>query len=216
MFSLINMLNCLPPLLCSVWSQARMYEINYIDQQFFIVTKPQDKNSLNWPVGSGHSRLGLQTDTFLSFLKKLNALTTGMEGGLGGGMQIKWAIYLYIDIINQYHAHRLSSFIALLISFARYFKIVINYFQFVNFTHFFQPSYSPLEDPANWIFIGLLTKCSIELPCLILKLSYFKCDQFWITPSDPLKSQLAPLVCMRLTILTSSFLLSPNHKIKIA
>ena len=44
---------------CSVRSQARMYEINYIDQQFFIITKPQDKNSLNWPVGNGHSRLGL-------------------------------------------------------------------------------------------------------------------------------------------------------------
>ena len=61
-----------------------MFEINYIDQQFFIITKPQDKNSLNWPVGSSHSRLGLQI-YFLSFLKKLSALTTGMEGGLGGG-----------------------------------------------------------------------------------------------------------------------------------
>ena len=45
---------------CSVCSQARMYEINYNDQQFFIITKPPDKNSLNWPVGSGLSRLGLQ------------------------------------------------------------------------------------------------------------------------------------------------------------
>ena len=61
-----------------------MYEINYIDQQFFIITKPQDKNSVNWPVGSGHSCLGLQI-YFISFLEKLSALTMGMEGGLGGG-----------------------------------------------------------------------------------------------------------------------------------
>ena len=79
-----------------------MYEINYIDQQFFIITKPQDNNSLNWPVGSGHSHIDCKY-TFLSFLKKLSALTTGMEEGLGGGggggsMQIKWAIYIYIYI----------------------------------------------------------------------------------------------------------------------
>ena len=42
-----------------------MYEINYIDQQFFIIIKPQDKNSLNWPVGSGHSRFGLQIYFFI-------------------------------------------------------------------------------------------------------------------------------------------------------
>ena len=68
---------------CSVWSQACMYKINHIDQQIFIIIKPQDKNRLNWPVGSGHSRLGLQI-YILSFLKKLSTLTTGMEGGLGG------------------------------------------------------------------------------------------------------------------------------------
>ena len=99
-----------------------MYEINYIDQQFFIITKPQDKNSLNWPVGSGHSSLGLQI-YFLSFLKKLRALTAGIEGGLagvcvcGGGGHVNKMGYICIDIINQYHAHGLSSFIALLISF---------------------------------------------------------------------------------------------------
>ena len=54
-----------------------------INQQFFIISKPQDKNSLNWPVGSGHSRLGLRIYFFI--MKKLSALTTGMEGGLGGG-----------------------------------------------------------------------------------------------------------------------------------
>ena len=96
-----------------------MYEINYIDQQFFIITKPQDKNSLNWPVGTGHSRLALQI-YFLSFLEKLSAFTTGMEEGLagggGGGLREKMG-YIYIDIINQYHAHGLSSFDAVLISF---------------------------------------------------------------------------------------------------
>ena len=54
-----------------------MYEINYIDQQFFIITKPQDKNSLNWPVGSGHSCIQLQIYFFI--MKKLSTLTTGME-----------------------------------------------------------------------------------------------------------------------------------------
>ena len=61
-----------------------MYEINYIGQHFFIITKPQDKNSLNWPVHNGHSSLGLQIH-FLSFLKKLKPSTMGMEGGFGGG-----------------------------------------------------------------------------------------------------------------------------------
>ena len=81
-----------------------------------------------------------------------------------------------IDIINQYHAHGLSSFIALLISFVWYFEIVIHYFQFVNFTHLFQPSYSPLEDPAKLNVhckpIGLPTKCSIELLVLWKSLIY--------------------------------------------
>ena len=50
---------------CSVCSQAHMYKINYMDKQFFIITKPQDKNSLNWPVDNGHSRLGLQIYFFI-------------------------------------------------------------------------------------------------------------------------------------------------------
>ena len=62
MFSLINILNCLPPLLAMYLVQERMYEINYIDRQ---KTKPRDKNSLNWPVGSGHSHLGLQIYFFI-------------------------------------------------------------------------------------------------------------------------------------------------------
>ena len=73
-FSLINILNCLPPLLA-----LYLHEINHVD---LIVTKLQDKNSLKWPVGSGHSRLGLQ---IYFFIKKVSTLTTGMEGGLGGG-----------------------------------------------------------------------------------------------------------------------------------
>ena len=42
MFSLINILNCLPPHLASylaVCSQAGTYKINYIDQQFFYYCK---------------------------------------------------------------------------------------------------------------------------------------------------------------------------------
>ena len=37
-----------------------------------------------------------------------------MEGGLGYANKMG---YIYVDIINQYHAHGLSSFIALLVSF---------------------------------------------------------------------------------------------------
>ena len=76
-----------------------MYEINYIDQQFVIITKPQDKNSLNWPVGSGHSRLGLQI-YLLSFLKKLSTLTTGMKRGLGRGEDANNNIYILTLLIN--------------------------------------------------------------------------------------------------------------------
>ena len=97
-------------------------------------------------------------------------------GGGGGGYANKMG-YIYIDIINQYNAHGLSSFIALLISFVWYFKIVIHYFQFVNFTHLFQPSYSPSEDPAklniHWKPIGLPTKCSIELLVYKIKMHIF-------------------------------------------
>ena len=87
MFLLINILNCLPPLLCSVWSQAHMYEINYIDQQFFIVTKQQDKNSLNCPIGIGHSSLGLQI-YFFTISEKAERIDYGdgrrVRGGGGG------------------------------------------------------------------------------------------------------------------------------------
>ena len=33
-------------------------------------------------------------------------------------------------------------------------KSVIHYFQFVNFTHPFQPSYSPSADPANLEYLA--------------------------------------------------------------
>ena len=43
---------------------------------------------------------------------------------------------------------------------------VIHYFQFVNITHLFQPSYSPSVDPENWSIqyqpVDLPTKCSIK------------------------------------------------------
>ena len=61
---------------------------------------------------------------------------------------VKWASHYYIYFINQYYAGGLSSFISLLIFFVS-FKCVIHYFQFVNFKHPFQPSHSPLEDPAK-------------------------------------------------------------------
>ena len=78
-----------------------MYEINYIDQQFFI-TKPQDKNSLNWPVGSGLSRPGLQILFNISEKAERIDYRAGMEGlgGGGGGTRIKWAIKIYILLIN--------------------------------------------------------------------------------------------------------------------
>ena len=60
-----------------------MYEINYIDQQFFVITKPQDKNSLNWPVGSGHSHLDCKYTFIIS--EKADRIDYGVEGGLGGG-----------------------------------------------------------------------------------------------------------------------------------
>ena len=94
-----------------------MYEINYIDWQFFIITKPQDKSSLNWPVGSGHLSLGLQIYFFI-ISEKAERIDygDGRRVGGGGGYANKMG-YIYIDIINQYHAHGLSSFIARLISF---------------------------------------------------------------------------------------------------
>ena len=85
----------------------------------------------------------------------LIALTTCTGRGVGGeGLNVekertgvKWASH-DIYIINKYHAHRLSSFIALLIFYVSYFKIC-NSLLFVNFTHLFQPCYLPLGDPCK-------------------------------------------------------------------
>ena len=94
---------------------------------------------------------------YFFIMKRLSALTTGMERGWGGGgggqmgdTQIKWAIYTY----NQYNAHELSSFIALLISFVLYFKIVIHYFQFVNLPIFFSlPIHPYVSVNSNWVHL---------------------------------------------------------------
>ena len=75
-----------------------MYVINYIDQQLFIITKPQDKNSLNWPVGSGHSRLGQQIYFFI-ISEKAECIDygDGRRGGVGeGGTQIKLLINIML------------------------------------------------------------------------------------------------------------------------
>ena len=55
-------------------------------------------------------------------------------------------------------------------------KFLIHYFQSVNFTHLFQPSYSLLGGPEKLGSIhckpvGLPTKCSIELLVLTKKLN---------------------------------------------
>ena len=67
---------------CSVCSQARTYQIKYIDRQFLL--------SQNC---SGQLAVGILPlyckYTFLSFLKMLNALTTVKIGGGGGGGGMK-------------------------------------------------------------------------------------------------------------------------------
>ena len=74
-----------------------MYEINCVDHQFFMITKPQDKNSLNLPVASGHSCLGLQIYFF--YHEKAERIHYGDGRGLGG-TQIKWAVYILTLLIN--------------------------------------------------------------------------------------------------------------------
>ena len=70
--------------------------------------------------------------------------------GTGVKCKMSFIVTNIIYIINQYHAHGLSSFIPFLISFVSYFKnFVIHYFQCVNYAHLFQPCYSPLGDPEK-------------------------------------------------------------------
>ena len=67
------------------------------------------------------------------------------------GPVVKWAgryYRYYIHYVNQY-ACGFSSFLALLVFFVYTLKFLIHYFQFVNFTHLFQPSYSPLRGPEK-------------------------------------------------------------------
>ena len=51
--------------------------------------------------------------------------------------------YIYIYIINQYHALGLASFIAFLISFVSYFKICNSLFSICQLYASFQPSIHP-------------------------------------------------------------------------
>ena len=69
---------------------------------------------------------------------------------------------MLINVLVDYH-HFLLFWFSLFYTL----KFLIHYFQFVNFTHFFQPSYSPLGALKNSSIqckpVGLPTKCSIEL-----------------------------------------------------
>ena len=69
---------------CSVWSEARMYEINYIDLQFF--SKPQDKNSLNWPASWQWAFTPWTANILFIISEKAERIDygAGMEGVLGG------------------------------------------------------------------------------------------------------------------------------------
>ena len=108
-----------------VCSQARMYQINYIDRQ-----NNWDKKSWKWAVGNRHTPLRLQI-YFYYCRKCWPALTacTGREGvceRVGSG--VKWASGYNWYYVNQY-ARGLSSFIALLVFFVYTLKFLIHYFQ---------------------------------------------------------------------------------------
>ena len=79
----------------SVCSDARMYEINYIDLQFLLLPNHKIKIAYTGQLAVGSRALYCKY-TFLSFLKKLSALTMGVEGGLGGGGICKKMDYVYI------------------------------------------------------------------------------------------------------------------------
>ena len=68
-------------------------------------------------------------------------------------------------LIDQYHALRLSQFIASKISFIQYFKICNSFFQLVNFADVFSALLFTLY---SYKLVVLPIKCSIELPVLTL------------------------------------------------
>ena len=98
MFSLINILNCLPPLLALyVFSNLKHLRTRLI----ILTSGTQDKISL-WKLANRESAFAPWTAkyTFLSFPKMLTTLTTAMWGGGGGGFEkegtgVKWASHYY-------------------------------------------------------------------------------------------------------------------------
>ena len=65
------------------------------------------------------------------------------------GSGVKWVMVITVHYVNQY-ACGVSTFIALLVVFVLYFEIFDSLFsKFVNFTHLFQPFYSPLRGPEK-------------------------------------------------------------------
>ena len=75
---------------CSVRSQAGMYEINKLTNSFLLL--PNHKIKIAGQLAVGICALDCKY-TFSSFLKKLSALTTGMEGGLEDANKMG---YIYI------------------------------------------------------------------------------------------------------------------------
>ena len=163
-------------------SQARVYEINYIDQQW---KQSQDENSWNNVVASWQSAVGSRQSAvapwtanilFHNFRNadRINYIYGGGEGWKGG-CKSKMGCSLYIYMYIWYIKILLTDFHNLLLFWFTLFhtlKFVIHDFQFVNFTHFFQPLLFTLGRPLqNWNMqckpFSLLTKCSIELLVLI-------------------------------------------------
>ena len=114
MFSLINILNCLPPpfsiIPCSVCSEPR----TYTDPQFFYYYKNNHK--INIALTVDIRALDCKY-IFLSFLKTMTALTMGGGGGGERGDGGCWSK------MGQ--------------SFSDTSKFVIHYFQFFNFIVYF-------------------------------------------------------------------------------
>ena len=164
-------------------SEARMYEINYIDRQW---KQSQDKTSWKWPVGNRHPPLRLQIYFIISD-KCLPALTAhmGREGVCEKvGSKVKWASgyhWYYIHYVNQYAVdfqHLLLFWFPLFYTL----KFLIHYFQNLStLCIFFSLPIHHQENQKNWSIqcksVGLPTKCSIELlVCNKIEHKYWKCE----------------------------------------
>ena len=83
-----------------MFSSRYRTRLTILTSSFFIITKPQDKNSCNWPVGSGHSRLGLQIYFFI-VSENADSIDYGEGGEKGGhGSKMGWSLLLIIICIN--------------------------------------------------------------------------------------------------------------------